>query len=245
MSERMNEKWGGIFVGLVLVLSSGCQSARNAVYCVFEDMTDIVVAEASFSAGTDMGAHVMATELVQLNAYSYEDVYFAGFGPRRVGVTKKERSGQALSLVRSSLYNCHQDDVVSLFSLPGLTGKMSTESGIKAVCMESVDEVGVGAHLFFVGGRVGVRPLEVFDLFAGLFGFDPLHDNLSWYARQSLKKAKKSENNAAKEQVIPAVEVSGKEFDAGTEEVLLHQVETLQKKVERMQQAVDEIDVAY
>ena len=42
------------------------------------------------------------------------------------------------------------------------------------------DEIGVGAHLFVVGFRVGVRPMEFADMFANLAGQDLCGDNVLW-----------------------------------------------------------------
>lgn len=187
-----------IFVSAVLPLVSGCQSARNAVYSIGEDLTDIVAADVSFSLGTDMGGHVMVTELVQAKAYSYEDLYRVSIGPRQVGLWECKRDGWNLSLAQSRSMNVQQNAVWTLMPKQSYACKGASKSGAKALFMESVDEIGVGGHLFVIGGRLGIRPLEIVDLFANLLTLDPLKDNPSWTERQALRAAKKEARQKAK-----------------------------------------------
>lgn len=181
-----------ILFSAVLFLISGCQSARNAVYCIGEDLTDIIVADVSVSLGTDMGGHIMLTELIQVKGYSYEDLYRASIGPRQLGLWECEREGWALSLAESNHTKIKQNAVFTLMPKQSYARKASSKFGIKAVAMESIDEVGVGGHLFIIGGRLGIRPLEIVDLFASLFTLDPLKDNLTWQQRRAFRAAKKA-----------------------------------------------------
>jgi hypothetical protein len=75
--------------------------------------------------------------------------------------------------------------------------KVASKNGVKAAFMESVDEVGIGGHLFVIGGRLGIRPLEIIDLFANLLTLDPLKDNQSWNQRQAFRSAKKAAKRQA------------------------------------------------
>lgn len=223
----------GLFLG-ILLLGAGCQSARNAVYCVGEDLTDIVVADATVSMGTDMGAHVMATELLQAKAYSYEDLYRFGLGARRFGIWECEREGWDFSIVHSSQYRWNQKEVAAFTPLPAVSGKMRSESGVKAMFAESVDEVGVGAHLFVLGGRIGIRPLEIVDLFANLLTLDPLHDNLSWRQRKTMRDAKKAAQKLENESDSPET------IEDPAPEEMQQQMEQMQKEMEQLRQSIED-----
>ncbi|MBN2704341.1 MAG: hypothetical protein JXR23_09035 [Pontiellaceae bacterium] len=243
--------WPQLLLAGFVVLGSGCQSARNAVYCIGEDLTDIFVADATVSLGTDMGAHVMATELLQVKAYSYEDLYRFGLGARRFGIWECEREGWDFSLVHSSRYSWNQQEVAAFAPLSAISGKMASRSGAKAMFAESVDEFGVGVHLFVVGGRIGFRPLEVVDLFANLLTLDPLHDNLEWWQRQSIRSAEKAAKKAAKqaekegvkeEQPTPEAQTEGLDtplannVDEASVEAMQQEMERIQQQLEIMQQ---------
>ncbi|NLX25011.1 MAG: hypothetical protein GXY61_03490 [Lentisphaerae bacterium] len=236
--------WPQLVLAGFVVLGSGCQSARNAVYCIGEDLTDIFVADASVSLGTDMGAHIMATELLQAKAYSYEDLYRFGLGARRFGIWECEREGWDLSLAHSSRYSWNQKEVAAFTPLSAISGKMSSRSGAKAMFAESVDEFGVGVHLFVVGGRIGFRPLEVVDLFANLLTLDPLHDNLEWRQRQLIRATKKAAKKAAKEAKKKGVKEQPEEVqsppaenvDGASVEAMQQEMELMQQQLELMQQ---------
>ncbi|MBN2684515.1 MAG: hypothetical protein JXR40_04505 [Pontiellaceae bacterium] len=240
-----------VLVGFI-ALGGGCQSARNAVYCIGEDLTDIFVADATLSLGTDMGAHVMATELLQAKAYSYEDLYRFGLGARRFGIWECEREGWDFSLVHSSRYSWNQKEVAAFTPLSAVSGKMKSRSGAKAMFAESVDEFGVGAHLFVVGGRVGIRPLEIVDLFANLLTLDPLNDNLDWWQRQSIRAAKKAAKKAAKEAEKERNKESASE-EKQPEEVKIPpagnvddtSVDAMQQELELMQQQLEMMQQMY
>lgn len=238
--------WPQLVLAGFIVLGSGCQSARNAVYCIGEDLTDIFVADASVSLGTDMGAHIMATELLQAKAYSYEDLYRFALGARRLGIWECEREGWDLSLVQSSRYSWNQKEVAAFAPLSAISGKMSSRSGTKAMFTESVDEFGVGVHLFVVGGRIGFRPLEVVDLFANLLTIDPLHDNLEWRQRQSIRSAEKAAKKAVKEAEKEGVKEQPEEVQSpSTENVDGASVEAMQQQLEVMQQQLEMMQQLY
>ena len=252
MKKAVLASWPQLVLAGFIALGSGCQSARNAVYCIGEDLTDIFVADATVSLGTDMGAHVMATELLQVKAYSYEDLYRVGLGARRFGIWECEREGWDLSLVHSSRYSWNQKQVTAIAPLSAVSGKVASRSGAKAMFAESVDEFGVGAHLFVVGGRVGIRPLEIVDLFANLLMLDPLHDNLEWWQRQSIRAAKKAAKKAAKEAEKEGVKESPSEEGQPdkvdtpqAEPVDDASVDAMQQELELMQQQLDLMQQMY
>ena len=226
-----------VILALSALLLSSCQSARNAVYCIGEDLTDIVVAEATFSFGTDMGAHVMATEFLQAKAYSYEDLYSLGIRPRQLGLWKSDREGWNLSLAHSRNMRMNQAGIFTLTPAESLAGKAASKNGAKALMMESVDEFGIGAHLFVIGGHLGIRPLEIIDLFANLIGLDPLHDNLEWMPRRALRAAKKASGKP------PPLTEEGLQLQepAAEAEALQEQMLDLQRQVEAMQRQMMEV----
>ncbi len=231
MKPRCRCIFRGALVLVAIALVSGCQSFRNSIYCIGEDLTDIVVADATVSLGTDMGAHVMATELLQVKAYSYEDLYRLGVGPRQIGLWKADREGWNISLVESRNMHFNQKGVLTLAPFESLSGKTASRNGYKALFMESGDEFGIGAHLFVIGGRIGFRPLEVVDLFANLLTFDPLNDNMAWWQRRSIRAAKKSAKQS---------KAQSEDIDETSEaEEMQDQVIDMQRQVEEMQRQME------
>jgi len=164
-------------LGLVLLSLScftGCAHVRRGLGYALTDATDIVRADVSLSFGTDMGAHVMLTELVQLKSYSYEDLYRIGLGPRRLGIWEESREDSWVSGWHTRNMSVGLNSVAMLgFAMP-VGGGLHNGFGWGA---ESVDEIGVGAHLFVAGFRVGIRPMEIADLFANFVGQDLCKDN--------------------------------------------------------------------
>ena len=187
---------------------------------------------------------MMATEQLQVKAYSYEDLYRFGLGARRFGIWECEREGWDFSLVHSSRYSWNQSEVAAFAPLSAVGGKMKSRSGVKAMFAESVDEFGVGVHLFVVGGRVGIRPLEIVDLFANLLMLDPLNDNLDWWQRQSIRSAKKAAKDAEKEAKKSLLEEQPEEVetppannvDDASVEAMQQQMELMEQQMELMQQ---------
>ncbi|MBN2163701.1 MAG: hypothetical protein JXR25_07510 [Pontiellaceae bacterium] len=234
----------GMLLFIAIALISGCQSFRNSVYCLGEDLTDIVVADATLSLGTDMGAHVMATELLQVKAYSYEDLYRLGVGPRQIGLWKAEREGWNVSLVHSRNMRVNQKGLLTFAPIESFSGKAASRNGYKALSMETGDEFGIGAHLFVVGGRIGFRPLEVVDLFANLLTLDPLNDNMDWWQRQAIRAAKKNAKKP-KTQSGESAEAVGMNPEEMQNQVIdmQRQVEDMQRQMESMMRSVDTLSL--
>ena len=162
------------------------------------DAMDIVRLDVSGSFGTDMGAHVMITELAQLKSYSYEDLYRVGFGTRHIGVWKEERQDWWVGRMHAKNMNMNRNSVAEKTALSSFAKLRSSRHAPLHYIMESPDEVGLGAHLFVVGARAGVRPWEFVDLLANFVGLDPCKDNTSWNEIKMLR-AKRKAAKAAKE----------------------------------------------
>jgi len=166
-------------LGLVLLSLScftGCAHVRRGLGYALTDATDIVRADVSLSFGTDMGAHVMLTKWAQLKSYSYEDLYRIGIGPRRLGIWEESRQDSWVGWWRPRNMSLGMNSVAMLtLGMPfGMRGGEDAAYGWGA---ESRDEIGIGAHLFVAGFRVGIRPMEIADLFANFVGQDLCKDN--------------------------------------------------------------------
>ena len=167
-------------VGLLLVAAAvlpGCVHVRRGIWCALADSTDIVRADVSFSLGTDMGAHVMATKWLQLKSYSYEDLYRVGIGARHFGIWEESRQDWWLGPTHAKCLSMNSQFLAAVGY--GLFPKMCSGKWAPLTYLaESSDEIGVGAHLFVAGFRVGVRPAEIADLFANVVGQDLCGDNV-------------------------------------------------------------------
>ena len=168
-----------VLVGCCAACSSGCRSLRNGMLNVVGDAGDIARLDVGASVGTDMGAHVMVTKIARLKSYSCDDVYHAGFNMRNLGVWREDREDWAVGPLGGGTVRGAGHWIGSPRHAVAKGGAFLSETG---------DEVGLGAHLFLVGVRAGVRPWQAVDLLAGLIGLDPGHDNLSWAQRQALRK---------------------------------------------------------
>ena len=154
---------------------------------VVGDAGDIARLDVGASVGTDMGAHVMVTKIARLKSYSCDGVYHAGFNMRNLGVWREDREDWAIGPLGGGSVRGTGHWIGSPRHALAKGGAFLSETG---------DEVGLGAHLFLVGVRAGVRPWQAVDLLAGLIGLDPGRDNLSWAQRQALRK--KGETPATK-----------------------------------------------
>ena len=168
-----------VLVCVSVGLLSGCSSLRNYILNVAGDATDVVRIDVGASAGTDMGAHAMVTKFVRLEAYSYEGTYRAGFIKRNVGAWREDRESWAFGPFGGGTTSA----TGHWFGSPRHVVDQRAP-----LLAESADEIGVGAHLFFAGFRLGVRPWQIVDLLAGAVGLDPAGDDLSWSRRQALRK---------------------------------------------------------
>ncbi|HAK94562.1 MAG TPA: hypothetical protein DCM87_06070 [Planctomycetes bacterium] len=158
--------------------SVGCVHVRNNLHNTLADALDIVRADVSFSFGTDMGAHVMATQFVQLKSYSYENLYRVGVGTRLVGILEERRDDWWVGPLHSNSIEVKSKSVADLSY--GLEHKLrSGRYYVMGAAAESADEVGAGIHLFVIGARAGVRPLELLDFLVAPFGLDLCNDNRS------------------------------------------------------------------
>jgi hypothetical protein len=213
-----------IVVSAILASASGCVHVRNGLYNFVEDAGDIVRLDVSTSWGTGMGAHVMVTKFVQLKSYSYEDVYRVGLGNRMISTSKEDRQDFWIGPVTIGDVKMRAEGTPVLQY--GMTGKLLGMAdnarhdrksfmawGAKKTweakmpfgafmewAGETSDEVGVGFHLFVVGARIGVRPLEILDFLTAPFGLDICNDNLSVKQRQAMQRAIEALEKAKKEQ---------------------------------------------
>ena len=195
---RMERKLGAVIVVLSVVCFAGCARVRNSIHSTVSDATDIVRADLGFSFGTDMGAHAMATQYVQLKSYSYEDLYRVGFGTRHIGVWKEEREDWWVGPWHAR--NMHVKTQSVKLKTGALAPKLRSGKDVALhFVMESPDEFGMGFHLFVVGGRIGVRPLEFVDLFTNLIGVDLCKDNMSWAERQRMSAMREAASKKAKD----------------------------------------------
>jgi len=174
-------------IGCCIGCAGGCRSLRNGMLNVVGDAGDIARLDVGASVGTDMGAHVMVTKLARLKSYSCDGVYHSGFNVRNLGVWREDREDWAIGPLGEGSLRADGHWI-------GNPRHAVTKGG--AFLTESSDEIGLGAHLFLVGVRAGVRPWQAVDLLAGLVGLDPAGDNLSWSQRQALRK--KAEKSATK-----------------------------------------------
>lgn len=208
-------------LGLVMFCTAsiaGCAHVRNNLENTLADAMDMLRVDVSFSLGTDMGAHVMATEYVQLKSYSYEDLYRVGIGTRAVGVWEEEREDWWIGPFHSR--NLHaRSNAVGILS-HGLERK--ARSGgyyVMGVAAESVDEVGAGLHAFVLGARVGIRPLEILDFLVCPVGLDLCNDNTSLAERQLEDHLRaQAEAEAAKAEEAKGGEAGGQAANTKAEE---------------------------
>jgi len=171
----------------IATCGSGCVHVRNGLYNFLDDATDIVRFDVSGSFGTDMGAHVMLTKFVQVKSYSYEDLYRAGYAGRMFGLWEEERQDLWIGPEPVGNVKIKSDGVwmkTCSSSLPGAMKQAGT-----GWMMESEDEFGLGVHLFVIGARVGVRPLEILDMLTTPFGLDLRNDSTTWRQRRAMRDA--------------------------------------------------------
>ncbi len=189
----------GLMALLMALCVSGCTQVRNSLHSALEDATDIVRLDVSGSFGTDMGAHVMLTKLAQLKSYSYEDLYRVGFDARHIGVWQEDREDWWLGVLHGRKMHVKKKPISGIHSASIVARMRGSKKGIFQFLMESDDEIGVGAHLFVGGFRIGIRPVELLDFFTNLVGIDLCNDNLTWPERQLLYAAGKAAEDAAAE----------------------------------------------
>ena len=120
------------------------------------DVFDIV--RLRVRVGPGIAADVRATEVASAFAGSYASVYVGLPGPRNRPLPKLPVGAESRSGLQASLVDATVSDDIGPDYGPG--------------------EFGAGVHLFFVGLDVGVDPLEVIDLVAGLFFIDLTNDDL-------------------------------------------------------------------
>jgi len=221
------------------VVLPGCAHVRRGIWNALADATDIVRADVSLSLGTDMGAHAMATKWVQLKSYSYEDLYRVGIGARHLGVWEESRQDWWVGPTHAKRLSMNSEFLAAVGY--GLFPKMCPGKWAPLTYVaESSDEIGVGAHLFVVGFRVGVRPAEIVDLFANLVGQDLCGDNvlrprLRFYHKWGKDKPEGGEGEPpAKERGAPTVPAP----EAAVER-LERMADRLEKRVEDMQRRIE------
>ena len=105
---------------------------------------------------------------------------------------------------------------------------------------ESDDEIGVGAHLFVLGFRVGFRPMELADMFANLAGQDLCHDNVLWPRPRFVHRWHKTKATDEVPAEVPAeAAVTVEEATRRVEEAAAHieaQMDEMARRVETMKQ---------
>lgn len=208
-------------LGLVMLCAAsiaGCAHVRNNLENTLADAMDMLRVDVSFSLGTDMGAHVMATEYVQLKSYSYEDLYRVGIGTRAVGVWEEEREDWWIGPFHGRNLRARSSAVGILSH--GLERKArSGRYYVMGVAAESVDEVGAGLHAFVLGARVGIRPLEILDFLVSPVGLDLCNDNTSLAERQIEDRLRtQAEAEAAKAEEAKGDEAGSQAADTKAEE---------------------------
>lgn len=208
----MRSSWqGSVRVAVVVMgalLSTGCVHVRQGIWNTLADATDVVRADVSVSFGTDMGAHVMITKWAQLKSYSYEGLYRCGLDARRLGLWEEARQDWWLGPKRSQEFGMNSNGVAMLtFGLPGWV--MGHRGDVLGSMTETEDEIGVGAHLFVLGFRVGVRPVEFADMLANLAGQDLCGDNVLWPRLCLLHKWHKPKPTEAEPPAADAGEKAG------------------------------------
>lgn len=120
------------------------------------DVFDIV--RLRVRVGPGIAADVRATEVVSAFAGSYASVYAGLPGPRNRPLPKLPVGLESRSGLQASVIDATISDGIGPDYGPG--------------------EIGAGVHLFFVGLDVGVDPLEIIDLAAGLFFINLTNDDL-------------------------------------------------------------------
>ena len=182
---------------LCAISFAGCAQVRNNLKNTMADAMDMFRVDASFSLGTDMGAHVMATQFVQLKSYSYEDLYRVGIGTRSVGVWEEEREDWWVGPMHSRNLFARSKGVAVLSH--ALDSKMrSGRYYVMGVAAESSDEFGVGLHAFVLGIRAGIRPLEILDFLVSPVGVDICGDDKSLAQRRAEERARAQAEAATK-----------------------------------------------
>lgn len=176
----MNRAYTMLLAGVITTVAlTGCAGVRRSITNIPADFIDIVRVDVSGSFGTDMGAHAMITQLIQLKSYSYEDLYRLGINGRMIGLWREDREDFWIGPLRIGRMwmNWKRVAIVPWTAMAGKTG--AGRYSAMAMAAESADEIGVGAHLFVVGARVGIRPWEAVDFLANFIGLDPVGDNLT------------------------------------------------------------------
>ena len=159
---------------------TGCGGLRNYMLNRAGDAADIVRADVSVGAGSDMGFHGQATRLLRLEAYSTDGIVRTGYSRRALGVWGEDRDSWGFSLLGGGGQRMNWGH---------FTGQAEVAtSDPRAVFMETADEFGLGFHLFVAGARAGIRPWQIVDFAFGLIGLDFAGDDLSWDQRQDIKE---------------------------------------------------------
>ena len=171
---------------LCAALLSGCGGLRNYMLNRIGDAEDMVRFDISLGAGTDMGCHAMVTRLIRFDAYSTDDIYRLGFSRRCLGVWKEDRDSWGFGPFGGMRYTLVKGHWVG--------SPLNALEDPAAFLTESADEIGLGAHLFFVGARVGVRPWQILDFALGFIGLDIAGDDLTWTQRQILRLGERRNN---------------------------------------------------
>ena len=142
------------------------------------DLADLVSFDLGLGAG--LGGDVHLTRAVQIGAGAGASVGLGWHGQRSLGVRVTESDGWALSL-----WGAGQRSGFDLG--PGgrvVGGQRFDASGHHPdglIYQEWLDywAVGGSAHALLVSAEVELHPMQLFDLLAGLVGFDPLGDDLA------------------------------------------------------------------
>lgn len=175
-----------LFLVLALLgLGTSCSRARNSIYSFGEDLTDLIHLDVMLNAGTDLGMHVQATELLRVSAYSTEELHGFRLTTRAMGIFEESRDHFFLGPTYIGESAASNMRMLPGWSVVATTATM-TVIHPQGFVAESFDEVGAGLQLGLFGLRIGVRPLEFLDLAGNFLLLDIMDDNLSWEERQMI-----------------------------------------------------------
>lgn len=168
----MNGRW--IALLLAAATLGGCSAGawRDRGH----DWAELLDVRGTFGVG--LGAHVRATELVQLGAVSMNEAHAVGLMEGRITVVREERNELGVSLLHQYEYRRSGKELLDVrhprYGDPGwVRHPMSWQTEHD----RQLADVGLGLHLIYVGADATFHLGELWDAVAGLVGFDPSGDD--------------------------------------------------------------------